>query len=336
MDQSVKIRGIYATALTKLLMDSGYIIVEPSADIQERFGLQPNKARTPDVIIQDRRNRQGVDLIGEADRICPLVQLLQEKFLDTALLEFASFAEGFLEESESVEEAQEAKDIDSAHLEFGGFSKEVLDRIRSAVIPTLPRHHRLQIIRPKILEQAEKKVKLHKEKKKQLGEDLFKEEIIAPLRKAGVVRLEHIKLSGKPIRPREGALVEASPKKLVIKRFFSQGRYNGLALPIEKGDFCLTEAREKSWFIRHSYFDREEKLKGEYYNINTPVELYPYGARYLDLELDVIRRPGEKPFLTDREQLAVLVRKGLISAALEKKALEVAAGLMKKMGNVKE
>lgn len=332
MGRRVKIRGIYTTALTKLLLDSGYTIVEPSPEIQERFGLRENEGETPEIIIQDRRNLQGVDLIGEADRISPLVQLLQKKLLDTALLEFIPVAKGPFEESESEEEAQGVKDIGRAHLEFAGLSKETLDHIRSSVVPTLSRHHRLQIIRPKTLEQAEKKLKAYKGQKGKIGEDLFLEEIIVPLRKAGVVKLEHIKLSGKPIRPREGVLVEAGPQKIVIKRFFSQGRYDGLDLPIEKGDFCLTEAREKSWYIKHSYYDQEEKLKGEYYNINTPVELYPHGVRYLDLELDVIRRSGEKPFLTDREELAILTRKGSISAALEKKAVEVAEGLIKKMG----
>ncbi len=72
-------------------------------------------------------------------------------------------------------------------------------------------------------------------------------------------------------------------------------------------------------------------LKGEYCNVNTPVELYPYGARYLDLEVDVIRRPGEAPFIVDREELAILAKDGLVGPGLEKKALQVAEGLLKRM-----
>ena len=165
------------------------------------------------------------------------------------------------------------------------------------------------------------------ESKERTEAELFAEMILAPLRKAGVVRLEHVKASGKTIRPREGVLLESSGEKLNIKRSFSQGRYDGLDLPIESGDYALTEAREGAWQVKHSYYSKKGKLKGEYFNINTPVELYPFGARYVDLEIDVIRRAGEKPMISDREELAVLVRKGVIGKVLEEKALETAENL---------
>jgi len=66
-------------------------------------------------------------------------------------------------------------------------------------------------------------------------------------------------------------------------------------------------------------FFESGKLKGEYYNINTPVELYPYGARYIDLEIDVVRRAGEPPFIVDREDLAILLKEGKISQQMERK-----------------
>ena len=39
MSTCIKIRGIYATALTKLMLDSGYDIVDPSSKIRKLFGL---------------------------------------------------------------------------------------------------------------------------------------------------------------------------------------------------------------------------------------------------------------------------------------------------------
>jgi hypothetical protein len=36
---SVRLRGIYTTALTALLLEQGYTIVDASAAIQKRFGI---------------------------------------------------------------------------------------------------------------------------------------------------------------------------------------------------------------------------------------------------------------------------------------------------------
>jgi len=126
-------------------------------------------------------------------------------------------------------------------------------------------------------------------------------------------------------------LLEAKGNQILVKRSFSQGRYDGLDLPIEEGDYSLTEVQEGAWYVKHAYYSKGGRLKGEYYNINTPVELYPYGARYLDLEIDVVRRVGGKPSIVDREDLALLAKDGGIGAGLEKKALEVAEGLLEKL-----
>ena len=145
------------------------------------------------------------------------------------------------------------------------------------------------------------------------------------------MKLEHVRPSGKPIRPREGTIVEFDQDRLVFKRSFAEGRYDGLNLPIEKGDYGLTEMHEGDWFISHSYFSRNGELRGRYYNINTPVELYPYGGRYLDLEIDIIHRPGEPPFLVDQEKLSILVKEGHISSELESRAMQVAQDLMQQI-----
>ena len=97
---------------------------------------------------------------------------------------------------------------------------------------------------------------------------------------------------------------------MLVKRSFSQGRYDGLNLPIEEGDYGITEVREGSWCVKHSYYSKGGRLRGDYCNINTPLELYPDGARYL--EVDVVRKVGEKPVIVDRKDLAVLARDGSI------------------------
>ena len=327
MNTLVKIRGIYTTALTRLLLDSGYAIADPSPEIQKRFSLVPTH-RLPEILIKDREDHQGVEIIGEADGICRLLGDVQSQLLDMALLRFEALAES---EKDLVDELEASKEFVHARLEFGGVSKGSLDLIRSSVIPSLTRHHRLRIIHPKKLEKAEKQLGKQPQLRKKLDRTLFQEAILIPLSKAGVVRLEHIKVSGKPVRPREGILLEAKRNQILVKRSFSQGRYDGLDLPIEEGDYGITEVQEGAWHVKHAYYSKEGRLKGEYYNINTPVELYPYGARYLDLEVDVVRRVGGKPSIVDREDLALLAKDGGIGVGLEKKALEVAESLLERL-----
>jgi hypothetical protein len=125
--------------------------------------------------------------------------------------------------------------------------------------------------------------------------------------------------------------LEANEHRIVIKRIFSKGRYDGLDLPIDEGDYGITEAQEGGWSVKTAHFSEKGELKREFYNITTPVELYPYGARYLDLEVDVVRRAGERHFLVDQERLAILGKEGFIGTRLEKKAMEIADELLTRL-----
>jgi hypothetical protein len=158
---------------------------------------------------------------------------------------------------------------------------------------------------------------------------LFQEAILIPLQKYGHGALEHIRIAGKRIRPREGTIMEADSRCFVLKRTFSRGRYDGLDLPIEDEDYGITEVSEGAWYLKHTYYSKGGRLKGIYYNINTPIEFYPYGARYVDLEVDVVQRGGDAPFMVDRERLAILGREGFITPQLESHASSVADRLLR-------
>jgi len=318
MTTRIKIRGIYSTALTKLVSDWGYAVADPSAKIRERFSLEPNEEPN-DILIQDREDLQGIELSGKPENLCQFLTFLQERLPDVILVQFDP-----LDEKEGPAKAT---------TEFPGATKEILDNLRLFITPTVPRHHRLRIIDARILEQAETGLHNHPEKKESLANKLFMEAILLPLEKAGIVKLEHIRPYGKPLRPREGVLIEANDHRIIFKRSFSSGRYDGLDIPIQPGDYGLTEIVEGSWYVKHSYFTKDGMLVGEYYNINTPVELYPYGARYVDLEVDVIRRAGEAPFIIDREKLALLCKQGCIAGTLEARAMDIAGQLMRAMLN---
>lgn len=317
MSSRLKIRSIYATALTKLTMDAGYLIADPSAKVRDRFRLAPNN-EIHDLLIQDREDLQGIEVRGEPERVCQFLTFLQEKLLDPVLLELTA-----TEEDEACVRAS---------IEFPGAAKEFLDEIRFSMTPTISKHHRMRIVDSKALDHAEDRLWRDPSRKESIEQELFREAILLPLEKAGVVKLEHMRPSGKAMRPREGLLLDLNEHRIVFRRsFLAQGKYDGLDLPIGHGDYGLTEISEGSWVVKHSYHTREGKLIGEYFNINTPVELYPYGARYLDLEVDVIKRSGESPFVIDREKLQLLCRQGVIGSALESQVNHVVDTLMQRL-----
>jgi hypothetical protein len=318
MNARIKVRGVYSTAITRLLLDWDYVVVDPSPKIRERFGLDFPEG-LHDILICDRDDLQGIEMVGEPERLCQFITFIQERLLDAVMIHLAT--------------EDDRESLLRGRFEFPGGSKEVLDALRVAVTPTLARHHRLRTIDAKTVEKAESDLLRHPEQKEALERKVLEETILSPLERCGIVRLEHIRPSGKMARFREGMLLESSEDRIVFKRSFSEGRYDGLDIPIRHGDYGLTELQEGSWVVRHSYFTREGKPIGEYYNINTPVEIYPFGARYLDLEVDVIRRAGEAPFMVDREKLALLSQKGSISSALERKAVDVAEELMRTLSH---
>ncbi len=59
----VKIRGIYTTALTSILLAEGYTIVSPSQTIRQRFHITVNDGQE-DVAIFDRQDHRGVHIEG--------------------------------------------------------------------------------------------------------------------------------------------------------------------------------------------------------------------------------------------------------------------------------
>jgi hypothetical protein len=316
MSTTVKIRSVYATALTKFLLDMAYKIVGPSIEIQERFGLLDSGSKA-DILIQDRPDRQGIQLTGHSEVLCPLLKNLQDHLFDAVLMK--------------LESPDDPDGRVRAEIEFPGTAKQTLDQIRSSVIHTLRRHHRLRIVDYQRLDQVEKELGRHPERRAYLETELFQEAVLAPLEKSGQGALEHIRIAGKRIRPREGTIMEVDARRFLLKRTFAGGRYDGLDLPIEDGDYGVTEVAEGAWYLKHTYYSKAGRLIGVYYNINTPIEFYPYGARYVDLEVDVVRRGQEAPFTVDRERLAILGREGFITAKLESHASSVADRLMQEM-----
>jgi len=76
-----RIRGIYTTALTKLLLDNGFEIIEPSLTIKNRFGLADNLMQ-PDMKVKDRYDMQGIRVLGKPETVEKFKVILQEALPD--------------------------------------------------------------------------------------------------------------------------------------------------------------------------------------------------------------------------------------------------------------
>ncbi len=76
-----KVRGIYSTALTKMLLENGLQIVQPSLTIKNRFGLSDDSA-PPDLVIKDRYDLQGIRVLGTLETVSKLRAILQSSFSD--------------------------------------------------------------------------------------------------------------------------------------------------------------------------------------------------------------------------------------------------------------
>ena len=313
MELTLKIRGIYATALTKFFLDRDVNVVSPSDAIAKRFGI-PEK--TPfgapiGVEICDLEDGQGIVLKGPPDQTSPVVDLIREALFDAVF-----------------RKATNAQDSVVA-VEFPYTAKSTLDEIRNSVVPTVINHHRLRIIASEFVDLMEKKtLSAHPEKRGLISRNLENSLIWETYDKGKKIGIEHAKLDGRVISLSEGEIVEVDPtgKKLILRRSKFSGRasYDGLNLPKREGDYAISEVKEGLWFYKHTYFRKDGQVIGAYYNINTLIEFYPDKIRYVDLEMDVVRWPDGTVEVIDEGELNRQFKSGYLSEELKDMAIRTA------------
>ncbi len=79
---NVRVRGIYTTALTRLLLDAGHDVVDASPPIRRRFA-ESFPTDPPDVRIDTTEDRQGVGVAGDPEAVASLRPLLADVGVDT-------------------------------------------------------------------------------------------------------------------------------------------------------------------------------------------------------------------------------------------------------------
>ena len=319
----VKIRGIYATALTKLLIDyktilgsqtcskllfdDGFTMVQPSATVRERFGLEENED-FPHLEVCERQDRQGVKASGTYEAINAFTSILQI-CLDDVVVRKGEAPVALLEGSRYVD------------VEFPALSKKKLDEIRGYVTPTMDGHHYYKACGVEIasaLDMAEKL--LEKRGTREEVEKLLAQTIRAKYPIVGsLIEIQHVKLDGEVFNLGK-AVIEAfdHPGSLIRFRrvFKKKGIYNGLKIEKALGDYAITEAKIGEWHFKTWYFAKDGQYKGTYINLNTPIELYSHGIRYVDLEVDVCVWPNGRVKKLDEKKLKEATAERIITPRL--------------------
>jgi len=320
----VMIRGIYATALTQLFLIHNFLVTNPSREILERFGSNFNFS-PPEVTITDKEDLQGVYIKGDAEKADAVIEIFKNVLPDAIIREKIPISDSW----QAGEKIRFYGGFAFYEAEFPFNSKKFLDELRSEVTPTLIGHHHLKTIASDKVKGAEIILGLHPEKRSELSLKLKNELIYDNYKIGKTIFIEHVKLDGRILNLSEGKILSFKDNTLILKRLIKgEGIYDGINERKEEGDYVITEAKEESWILKHSYFSRNGELKGELYNINTPIEFYPDKIRYIDLEVDVPNKGSAK--IIDAEKLEEALEEGFINKELTEKALKTAKELIYK------
>jgi hypothetical protein len=330
---SARVRGIYSTALTRLLLDNSFEIVQPSEFIIERFGLLREEGLNvqPDLEVHDRLDRQGVIVTGEARSVDEFINILKST-LDDAIyrnplqigyrmghrdnMKFA-LANTLSEEASSAGSDRLVR----MNIEFPGLSKKRLDEIRASVTATVEGHHYYKAcgnIISSMVDIAEKM--LEEGCSKREVEALLDESIRSRFPRFGSkISLNHVKIVGQPLDLGVAKITKFNRKTgrlVLLRRILGKGVYDGLRVKKDPGDFAVTELVIGDLSFRTRYFSMNGEYKGTYINVNTPIELYPAKIRYVDLEVDICVWPSGEVRKIDDEKLEEAASNGLISERL--------------------
>jgi len=204
-------------------------------------------------------------------------------------------------------------------------AKEVLDQYRREVVPTLAGHHSLKSFGEKesLLVDCAEETGAGEEHGRRIEYYLARKSLNRR------IRIQHSKPDGERILLGPFTVKSAAqgPRgvELVLERVFTRpGVLDGLQVEKKPGDRAVTRLSTGTWYLIHEYTSQEGSLLGVYGNVNTPPEIGSGRIKYFDLYIDVVKKPGEKARIIDREELDEAYKAGILSQELYEKALETA------------
>ncbi|NVM04220.1 MAG: ribonuclease E/G [Candidatus Helarchaeota archaeon] len=274
-------------------------------------------------IIQENENI----LIEEIDRLTETSNLILKKFRE-------------LESPGVVYEG-----TPTFNAEFPSITKSQLDNIRSEIenISTIPYHHYYKIFGENFsflinfAEELIHKIPQNKDKIIQETQNYFKQ--FFP-NENDLVKIYHVKIDGRIFFLSPGHVISFDKNNGIIKlrrELGGRGKsyYNGIGAIKEAGDYAILDCHFGDWFIKTEYFSKNHQSKGNYWNINTPIELYinPFRLQYVDLEIDLVKRVDGEIQILDEEKLDRVFEENYLSKKLKDIAFEKLYELKKTVEN---
>ncbi|MEM2240118.1 MAG: DUF402 domain-containing protein [Candidatus Bathyarchaeia archaeon] len=192
--------------------------------------------------------------------------------------------------------------------------KNLLDDLRSKVVPTVRGHHVYRCFREfgAAVDLAE--LMLARGVDRVFIEDCLDRLIgFKSVEVGSRLNFEHRKLDGTVLTLTPGVVEHVEFDLLTVRRrIYGPGLYDGLGISKETGDYALTRFKPGDWLIEHRYFSNRGEFKGIYININTPVEVVKGLVRYVDLAVDVSAKPGGELKVHDMDELKEFYDKGVV------------------------
>lgn len=153
-----------------------------------------------------------------------------------------------------------------------------------------------------------------------------------------LINIHHVKVDGRTFYLSPGVLFEKKEGLFRVRRKIKgriKSTYNGLNVSKDPGDYAILTCEFGKWFMRTEYFSSKNTLKGEYWNINTPIEFYfeNFRIRYCDLEIDLIRSAEGEIEIVDDEKLEFAHKLNFISEELKNKAIDIVNDIKEKLSN---
>ncbi|PUA31075.1 MAG: hypothetical protein B9J98_07920 [Candidatus Terraquivivens tikiterensis] len=311
-------RGIYSTALLRLIFKSGHEISSPTPSQKERF--ETWTMESPDVVLSDTQDKHAIKILGKMEYVEEFVDVLKMGVPSTIFVG-------------DVMKTKSSHDLVQLVAAFPLDAKLELDVLRSEVTYTVPWHHFCRAgseglsLMVSFAEQMLEEGLLQPEK----VYPVFREHVsrLTP-RLGSLIRIVHSKLNGRNIVIGPARVVWR--KEGVVKvqrRIIGGGVYDGLNIPKSPGDYAITELRKGCMYTATKYYSLNGNLKGEYYSVCTPIEMYDTYVKYVDLGVDVVKPFGKEPSMIDQEEPREACAAGRLPEQTMKKAFEVAEGLMK-------